>query len=189
MKDMEEAIGQVLGKGGADLEIWQVLLRALIIYLVGLAIIRLGKKRLLGRNSAFDVILGVVVGSMFSRTIHSQVPFLGSILAALVLVALHGVFALLAVRFKGFGGLVKGHPSPLVQDGQIDWDAMRRHDITLEDLKESMRLKLKSEDLNKVRSAALERNGSISFVTKAGEPRLIDIEVKEGVQRIRLEIG
>lgn len=189
MKEIEELVQQVLGKGGAGLEAWQVLLRALIIYLVALVIIRLGKKRLLGRNTAFDVILGVVVGSMFSRTIHSEVPFLGSILATVLLVGLHGVFALLAVRIKGFGSLVKGHTSELVKDGQIDWDAMRRHDMTLNDLQESMRLKLNSEDVTKVQSAVLERNGNISFVSKKSEPRIVEIEVQEGVQRVRLEIG
>jgi uncharacterized membrane protein YcaP (DUF421 family) len=189
MKDIEELVQQVVGKGGSDLEMWQVLLRALIIYLVALAIIRLGKKRLLGRNSAFDVILGVVVGSMFSRTIHSQVPFLGSILATLVLVILHGIFAFVAVRLKGFGNVVKGHSSELVKDGQIDWDAMRKHDMTLEDLKESMRLKLNSEEVEKIQLAVLERNGSISFVTKKSEPRIVEIEVKAGVQRVRLEIS
>ncbi len=189
MKEIEEFVQQVLGKGGADLEIWQVLLRALIIYLVALAIIRFGKKRLLGQNSAFDVILGVVIGSMFSRTIHSQVPFVGSILAALALVILHGFFAFVAVRRKGFGNVVKGHPSQLVKDGQIDWDAMRRHDITLDDLKESMRLTLKSEDVAQVQSATLERNGNVSFQTKAREPRIVEIDVKEGVQRVRLEIS
>jgi uncharacterized membrane protein YcaP (DUF421 family) len=189
MKEIESFFEQVVGKGGADLEFWQVLLRALIIYVVALAIIRVGKKRLLGQNTAFDVILGVVVGSMFSRTIHSAVPFLGSILAALLLVALHGLFAFMAVRLKGFGNVVKGHHSQLVRDGQIDWDAMRSHDITEEDLKESMRLKLNAEDLSQVQSAVLERNGSVSFVTKKSEPRILEIEVKEGVQRVRLEIS
>jgi uncharacterized membrane protein YcaP (DUF421 family) len=84
---------------------------------------------------------------------------------------------------------VKGHPSQLVKDGQIDWDAMRRHDITLDDLKESMRLTLKSEDVAQVQSATLERNGNVSFQTKAKEPRIVEIEVKEGVQRVRLEIS
>ncbi len=189
MKDIESLVEQVVGKGGAELAIWQVLLRALIIYLVALVIIRLGKKRLLGRSSALDVILGVVIGSMFSRTIHSAVPFLGSILAALLLVGVHGLFAFMAVRLKGFGNVVKGHPRQLVRDGQIDWDAMRIHDITEEDLKEAMRLKLNTEDMSGVQSAVLERNGSVSFVTKKSEPRIVEIEVKAGVQRVRLEIS
>jgi uncharacterized membrane protein YcaP (DUF421 family) len=189
MKELESFVEQMVGKGGADLEIWQVLLRALIIYLVALFIIRLGKKRLLGRSSALDVILGVVIGSMFSRTIHSAVPFLGSILAALLLVGLHGLFAFMAVRLKGFGNVVKGHPRQLIRDGQIDWHAMRVHDITEEDLKEAMRLKLNSEDLSQVQLAVLERNGSVSFVTKTKAPRIVEIEVKAGVQRVRLEIS
>lgn len=189
MKEIESVVQQVVGKGGAELEIWQVLLRALIVYLVALVIIRLGKKRLLGGSSALDVILGVVIGSMFSRTIHSAVPFLGSIVAALLLVGLHGMFAYIAMRFKGFGSVVKGHSRQLARDGQLDPDAMRAHDITEEDLKEAMRLKLNSEDISQVESATLERNGSISFVTKKKEPRIVEIEVKEGVQRVRLEIS
>lgn len=189
MREIESFVEQILGKGGAELEIWQVLLRALIVYLVALVIIRLGKKRLLGRSSALDVILGVVIGSMFSRTIHSAVPFVGSLVAALSLVGLHGLFAFIAVRFKGFGSVVKGHPRQLAKDGQIDQEAMRLHDITEEDLKEAMRLKVNSEDLSQVASATLERNGSVSFMTKKKEPQVVEIEVREGVQRVRLEIS
>jgi uncharacterized membrane protein YcaP (DUF421 family) len=189
MNEIEEAIEQVLGKGGSDLGLGQILIRAVIIYLVALVIIRLGKKRLLGQNSVFDVILGIVVGSMFSRTIHSDVPFLGSILATILLVLLHGLFSSLAFRIKSFGPLVKGNTGELVKDGEIKWDAMRKHDITENDLEESMRLEINSTDLSGVESATLERNGNISFITKSKEPRIVEIEVKEGVQRIRLEIS
>lgn len=179
----------MIGKGGGDLDLGQVILRAFLIYLIALAAIRLGKRRLLGRNTAFDVILGVIVGSMFSRTIHSDVPFLGSIVATGVLILLHAIFASLAFRVKGLGSVVKGNTSVLVKDGQVEWAAMRKHDVTMNDLTESMRLKLNSEDLSKVQTATLERNGNISFVTKSTEPKVVEVEVQEGVQKIRIEIS
>ena len=46
------------------LPIWQVALRTVIIYVVALAIIRLAKRRFMGSYSAFDILLGFIVGSV-----------------------------------------------------------------------------------------------------------------------------
>ena len=50
-----------IGLESQQMEFWQMALRAAIVYAVTLAMVRLGKKRFMGKATAFDVILGIVL--------------------------------------------------------------------------------------------------------------------------------
>lgn len=54
---MEEVIAGVrwlLGLGVEDLSLWRMAIRALVVYVAALAMVRLGEKRFRGENTAFD---------------------------------------------------------------------------------------------------------------------------------------
>ena len=53
----------------------QIILRALIVFIGSLIIVRLGAKRFLGRKTIFDFILAFILGSMLSRAINGSSPF------------------------------------------------------------------------------------------------------------------
>lgn len=53
----------------------------------------------------------------------------------------------------------------LIQDGQLIWSALKRHQVTEEDLRQVFREKLNASDLTTVKEARLERTGRISFIT------------------------
>ena len=74
--------------------------RAAVIYVAVLAMMRLGHKRFLGKTTAFDVIVGIILGSVASRAINGRAALLPTLGAILVLVALHRLFAHLAFRFE-----------------------------------------------------------------------------------------
>jgi uncharacterized membrane protein YcaP (DUF421 family) len=48
--------------------------------------VRLGSKRFLGQTSAFDTIVGIMLGSIMSRAINSSAPFFPTLIAGVVLV-------------------------------------------------------------------------------------------------------
>ena len=166
----------------------QVSLRALLIYLVGLLIVRLGRNRLLGRQSSFDIVLGFVLGSILSRAITGTAHILATLASTLVLVLTHRLVAALAFRSHGFGALFKGEPRRLVQDGRIDWEQMRKEHISERDLEEALRQHAKTADEKGVAEARLERNGEISVVERPREARVVEIRVAEGIQTVRIEI-
>ena len=170
----------------------QAMLRAVLVYGFAVLLVRLGQKRFLGRNSGIDILLSVILGSVLSRGINGSSP-LGSTLAACVaLVGLHWVFAALSYRFKGVGKLIKGEPSILVEDGQMQPEAMRGGHISEDDLQEAVRIQGKLEDLGKVKTARLERNGEISVIEKKPAPgtlKVLEITVEAGVQTVRVELG
>jgi uncharacterized membrane protein YcaP (DUF421 family) len=123
-------IGELLGLGVESPSLGQAMLRAVLIYAAALALVRAGEKRFLGKSTAFDVILAVMLGSVVSRGITGNAPLLPSLGAAMVLVGLHWLAAAIAFRSDRLGGLVKGQARMLIKDGEIQWDAMRHSHIT-----------------------------------------------------------
>jgi uncharacterized membrane protein YcaP (DUF421 family) len=61
MDEIEGVLQLVLGLGleSKDINALQMGLRAVVVYVVTVLMVRLGKKRFMGRATAFDVILGI----------------------------------------------------------------------------------------------------------------------------------
>lgn len=185
-EQVTEAINHLSGINSDNLEVWQIMIWAFIMYMVGLLMIRSGAKRFLGKNTAFDVILGIIFGSVISRAINSDASFWGTIMAGAVLVGLHWLFGYLAFKLDDFGNFVKGNKRILVKDGEILWDAMEKSSISKKDLMRAICSNGNTSDISKIQLATLERSGEISIVKKAKEPRVLELDVKDGVQMIRI---
>jgi uncharacterized membrane protein YcaP (DUF421 family) len=171
-----------------DVNALQMALRTILIYVVTLALIRIGSKRFLSQASAFDVIVGIMLGSVMSRAINSSAPLFPTLLAGAVFIGLHWSLAALAFHTDWFGSLVKGNPILLVKDGEPQPDGARRTSVSTHDLKQALRLQAQETDLAKVRLAYLERNGAISVIPDKAEPRVVDVAVADGVQTVRIEL-
>src|ERR1051325_5413163 len=96
-----------------QLDIWQICLRAIIVYLAMIVFVRFGKKRFLSRATAFDAILVIVIGSTAARAITGNAPFFGTLAAVFVLIALHWIISFITSNAPAAGGLVSGHSSVL----------------------------------------------------------------------------
>jgi uncharacterized membrane protein YcaP (DUF421 family) len=165
---MLEAFHQFIGPDGdnADLTVYQMSLRALIVFVLAVGLARLGSKRFMARNSAFDLILAIMLGSILSRAITGQSPFFPTLAAGATVIALHYAFAFLAFRFQRFGYLIKGRARLLVKDGEVDHEALRRHNIGEHDLTEALRMNGNTDSRERVEAAYLERGGEISVLLK-----------------------
>lgn len=168
--------------------LWQVALRGGLLYLIGLALVRLGKSRLIGRISPVDVLVGFILGSLLARGITGNASLSATVTACAALVGIHWAFTRLAVHWHAFGSLVKGHAHLLVRDGQVLGTAMRKSHISMNDLLEQLRLS-GVEDVQQVRLAYKERNGEISVIRRPATCCVLEIPVKEGVQTVRIEVA
>ncbi|HET7600699.1 MAG TPA: YetF domain-containing protein [Gemmatimonadales bacterium] len=171
-----------------DLGALETALRTVLVYAFALAAVRFGSKRFLSQASAFDVIVAIMLGSIMSRAITGSEPMLPTLVSGAVLVALHWLLAALAYRLDWLGPLVKGRPRLLVQDGRADRDEMRKAGVSEQDLKQALRLQARRTDLSGIRLAYLERSGAISFIPAERTPSVVDVDVREGVERVRLEV-
>jgi uncharacterized membrane protein YcaP (DUF421 family) len=153
-----------LGAESKELTFLQISLRGVVIFVLALIMVRLSDRRALSKKSPFDIILVVMLASVLSRAINGSASFFGSIGGAAVLVILHRVLAFASCRWPGMTALIKGHPAVLVRNGQWQRAALRKKDISEEDVLEDMRLSAKIEELEKVKVARLEVSGDISFI-------------------------
>jgi uncharacterized membrane protein YcaP (DUF421 family) len=159
----------LLGPDGkaTELTLPQVSLRALFIFIIGLALVRIGDRRSLSEKTAFDAIFIVLIGSMLSRAINGTAPFFTTIVAGIVLMLIHRACAFGACKSHVFGKLIKGRPVTLVRNGEIDRAKMRRALVSDHDLEEDLRLDARTEDVTDIKTARLERSGDISFIKKS----------------------
>lgn len=187
MQEVLEALGVALGAGDDDLGAVQMALRAAVVYLSALAMVRVGEKRFFGKNTAFDLILGIIFGSVVSRAINGSAALVPTLVAGAMLIAIHWALAMVSFRFGRFGTLVKGRPRTLVRDGEVLDDAMRASHLSRNDLDTALRENASLTDLSRVKEARLERSGNISVLTRS-EPRILEVEVEQGVQTVRIRL-
>jgi uncharacterized membrane protein YcaP (DUF421 family) len=163
-----ESIRSILGLNlePKDLGFFQVSLRAIIVFIVSLAIVRIANKRFLSKMTAFDAILGFIMGSMLARAVNGSAAFFPTLGAGFVLVGLHAMLAMFSFHSSKFESLVKGESRPVVQDGKIIRGVLAKAMLSEKDLLEEARLNGKIKELKDVQLATLERNGQVSIVPK-----------------------
>ena len=162
---MEEIFRDIIGPDSTAINWWQMSIRGVITFMLTLLLIRFGDNRIFGKSSAFDIALGVILGSVLSRAITGNAPFLPALITSFVLVLLHRILAYLACR-SSIGDFIKGKSYQLVKEGELLTNQMNSHRITKKDLEEAMRSTGKTTDLADVEAAFLERSGSISIINK-----------------------
>src|SRR5438874_9749357 len=93
-----QTVRDMLGLGweGKELGILQVSLRSIIVFVAALIMVRLADRRFLSKMTAFDAILGFMLGSMLARAINGSSPLLPTLVAGFILVGLHRFLAALA---------------------------------------------------------------------------------------------
>lgn len=190
MDEVVDGLAAVLGLGleSRDIDVGQMALRAAVVYIVTVFIVRVAKKRFMGRATAFDVILGIMLGSIVSRAVTGNAPFLPALAAAAVLVAMHAAFSWTALKWHGFGRLVKGRSVQLVRDGVVDWRHMAKSHMTEHDLREDLRIKGVA-DPKQASEVRLERSGQVSVIEAPSEPKVLEVHVADGVQTVRIELA
>lgn len=166
MNALYEFAGPLLGLGAEpqNLTFAQISLRAVIVFLVALLMVRLSSKRSLAEKTAFDAVLLVILAAVLSRAINGTAAFFASIGGGFVLVFVHRSFSWLACRSHAFGKIIKGSPAVIVENGKLDLRMMQRNHISQHDLEEDLRLDAKVEDISTIRRARIERSGDISFI-------------------------
>ena len=169
---MEAEIGEltamlhaVFGKEGEFIAWWQMCLRASLLFLYGVFLLRLAGTRIFGKSVPIDIVMSVIIGSNLSRTLTGNAPLIEVMVATAWLLALHWALVTFAREHRWFSNLVKGKPHVLVRDGRVDWGAMRHESIGQRDLETAMRDEGVG-GVDEIGTAVLERDGSISIVPK-----------------------
>lgn len=161
MTDVHELVLALFGDG-PDLNALQMAMRALAVFVLTLAMIRVAGRRSLGQHRAFDTCTTVLIGAVLSRAVVGASPFWATMAAGATIVVLHRLVAMASVRWPRFETMISGDKRALVEDGRRDEEAMRKALITLRDLDEAVRKKT-GDETSPVERAILERDGGITL--------------------------
>lgn len=141
-----------------------IVLRAIIIYLLVFAFTRALGRRELATLQPFDLILLVVIGDLIqSGVTQSDMSVTGVIVVVSTIGILQVVISYLGFRVRRLRPFLQGEPIVLVENGHTIDRNMRRERLTLDDLAEKARLN-EIESIDEVKWAVLETNGDISFI-------------------------
>jgi len=155
----------IVGHHEGDIAWWQLICRAVLVLAYTLVLVRVGGRRIFGKYTSFDIVLGVILGSMMSRTLTGNAALLPTMAAAATLVGIHSLLAIVSRRSPAAARLVKGRPVQIVRGGEVIEGGMKEAKLERRDLEEALRLQ-GSPDLPNVDVAYVERNGDISVVVR-----------------------
>jgi len=140
--------------------------RGTVIYLAVFILMRLAGRRESGELSTTDVIVIVIISEAASVGIGGKANSITDSVVLIAVILLWSVFLDAAgYWWPTLGRLLKPKPRPLIRDGMLQRDTMRREFMTLEELRSQLRLH-GIEDIAQVERAHVEPNGMISVVTR-----------------------
>ena len=145
---------------------WEFVLRASLVYLVLLAMVRLSGKRTVGQFTPFDLVVVMLLSEAVSGSITGQDASLpGGLIAAATLVALDVLIATASSRSRHFDAVVQGNPVLVGRDGVIYEEVLRRQRVPRSDIDKALRDA--DCDIEDMRMAIIEADGNINILKKS----------------------
>lgn len=148
---------------------WEFVLRALVVYVVLLALVRLTGKRAVAQTTPFDMILLVLLGTAVQNSlIGEDISLLGGLLLAATLITINHVVGFVTARMPSMHALVEGEPVLLARNGEVFGRVLRRQNLCPADFDEAMR-RHGIRDHGEIECAWLESDGRVTLL-KRREP-------------------
>ena len=145
---------------------WHFVVRALLVYVGLLLLIRLSGKRTVGEFTPFDLVVVLLLAeAMQGAMTAGDTSLSGAMILAVTLIALNYAVGALSARSKLVDRLTEGESVTLVRDGKVLRDALLRNNVPKSDIEEAAR-EQGVASLRKVELATLEANGHITIVPK-----------------------
>jgi uncharacterized membrane protein YcaP (DUF421 family) len=146
--------------------IWEFVVRALLVYLFLLILLRLSGKRQVGQLAPFDLVLLLVLSNAVQNSINGgDNSLVGGMISATTLVALNYGFGYATFKNKKLEQLVEGRPQVIIHNGRVFEDVMISARLTHHELAAALR-QAGCSCAEDVQSAILENNGAISVVPR-----------------------
>jgi uncharacterized membrane protein YcaP (DUF421 family) len=168
--DIKQLTMQILNEifgTGKDLNVLQMTVRSVVVFIIALILIRISGRRSFGLHSPLDNIIAIVLGAVLSRAIVGASGFLPVIASCTALVLIHRLFAYGMVHHPVFSRLVSGEKILLFKDGDFLKKDMDKALICQEEILQEVRKSALTENLDQIGKIYMERNGEVSSVKKA----------------------
>lgn len=145
-----------------------VALKAALLFVLALAVFRVGERRTVAQLSPFDFVVAVALGAIIGRTAtSSSTSFLTGAVALLTLLLTHRIITALR-RHTTVQNIVDQPPNVLIVDGQLQPGGLARAGLTPDDVSGLLRQQ-GIGDLSEVGAMLYETRGGVSL-HRAGTP-------------------
>ena len=146
------------------IHIGEIVFRTAFLYLYTLLITRLvGRRRSLGKLTPLEFILVIVLGpAAGGGMIYPNVPLVHAMTVITTIGVLAKIGALLAHRSQIVHRFLEGKPLLVIRDGLIVSGALKKENITEEDIKRELR-EAGFKNPEEIKRAYLEPDGEMSF--------------------------
>ena len=135
------------------------------MYFYLIFIIRLMGKREVGSLSIFDLAVYFTISDLITACIIDQnIPIYIGILSVAILCFLQKVIAFITMKNKKIRDFIDGKKSIIINNGEIDFEEMKRQKYTFDDLYSQIREK-GLDSISLIRWAILENSGKLSVIT------------------------
>ena len=139
-----------------------IFLRTMIIYLTLAIIIRLMGKRQIGEMQPFEFIVTLIIADLTCIPMADvSIPLIYGIVAMLTLFLLHQILSLIERTGNSAKQFLSGKPSIVINKDGVDLKELRKNNLGVDDLIESMRA-LGYYSLDDLSYAIFESNGKLS---------------------------
>ena len=143
-----------------------VIIRTAIIFITLLVIMRLMGKRQIGEMQPFELVITLLIAELACIPMSdSSIPLLYGIIAIITIYVLHEIMTLLDLKIKPLKSFISGKPSLVINKNGIDDYQLKRNNLDVSDLIESLRT-AGFFSLDCVDYALYESNGQFSALPK-----------------------
>jgi len=143
---------------------WEFILRAVVVYVAVLVLVRLTGKRTVGQFTPFDLLLVVLLGTAVQNSlIGEDVSLLGGLILAATLMGLNWAVGWANARSDRLDRMIEGQPVVLARNGQVFRRVLRRENVSPADFERAKR-KAGCEDDAQIALAMLETSGEITLL-------------------------
>ena len=146
-------------------EYLDIILRSAAVYFFMVIALRLfGKKELSQLNTADVILILLISNSVQNAMVGSNTSLFGGMAAASVLFFINFILKKLMYKYKKFSDFMQEKPEILIHNGNLDFKALSKLNISSDELKEAMR-EHGVEFFADVKLAMLEIDGNISIIS------------------------
>ncbi len=143
-----------------------IVIRTTIVFVTLLLIMRLMGKRQIGEMQPFELVITLLIAELACIPMaDASIPLLYGIISVVTMFVLHEAVTLIDLKIKPFKSLISGKPSLVVNKNGIDYYQLKKNNLDVSDLIESLR-SAGYFSLDSVDYALYESNGTFSALPK-----------------------
>ncbi len=150
--------------------------RAVVVYVVVLLLLRISGKRQMGQMGATEFVAILLISNAVQNSMNGgDNSLIGGLWLAFILILTSTLISYLTYRYEFFSHVFEGTPTLLINKGKVLSKNLHRERLSMSELRTLLR-KQDVHHIDEVSTAVLEADGTLS-IAKTGDRAFKDIPV------------